>query len=60
MGINIEGVTSSHEPKAQMSFSDHNLSVVRRHCCHPRHPRKLLTFSSPSSEPMGQYQPNLR
>ena len=24
---------SSPEPKAPVSFSDHNLSVVRRHCC---------------------------
>ena len=32
------GVISSPEPKAQVSFSDHNLFVVRRRCC------KLFTF----------------
>ena len=43
---------SSPELKAQVSFSDQNLSVVRR--CR----RKLFTFSS-SPEPLGQFQPNL-
>ena len=33
------GVFGSPEPKAQGSFSDHNLSVVRRRRC-----RKLFTF----------------
>ena len=37
-----------------MSFSDQNLSVVRRCRC-----RKLFTFSSSSPEPLGQFQPNL-
>ena len=48
-------VFSSPEPKAQVSFSDHNLSVVCRcrRCC------KLFTFSSSSQEPQGRFQPNL-
>ena len=46
---------SSPEPKAQVSFSDQNLSVVRR--CRLR--RKLFTCSSSSPEPLGQFQPNL-
>ena len=38
-----------------MSFSDHNLSIVRRRCCRHRcrcccRCRKLLTFSSSSTE----------
>ena len=46
---------SSPEPKAQVSSSDQNLSVVRRRCrC-----RKLFIFSSSSPEPLGQFQPNL-
>ena len=48
-------VFSSPEPKAQVSFSDQNLSVVRR--CRRRH--KLFTFSSSSPEPLDQFQPNL-
>ena len=49
---------SSPESKAQVSFSDQNLSVVRRRCrC--RRCRKLFTFSSSSQEPLGQFQPNL-
>ena len=48
-------VFSSPEPKAHVSFSDQNLSVVRRRCrC-----RKLFTFSSSSQEPLGQFQQNL-
>ena len=47
---------SSPEPKAQVSFSDQNLSVVRRcrRCrrCRRRR-RKLFTFSSSSPEPLG-------
>ena len=39
-----------------MSFSDQNLSVVRRCRCRRR---KLFTFSSSSPEPFGQFQPNL-
>ena len=52
---------SSPEPKAQVSFSDQNLSVVRRRrCrCRCRRCRKLFTFSSSSPEPLGQFQPNL-
>ena len=54
---------SSPEPKAQVSFSDQNLSVVRRcrlcRCCCCRCRRKLFTFSSSSPEPLGQFQPNL-
>ena len=43
-----------------MNFSDQNLSVVRRcrrwrRCCC----RKVLTFSSSSPEPLGQFHPNL-
>ena len=52
-------VFSSPEPKAQVSFSDQNLSVVRR--CRRRRcrcRRKLFIFSS-SPEPLGQFQPNL-
>ena len=51
-------VLSSPEPKAQMSFSDQTLSVVRLRCgrrC--RCWRKLFTFSS-SQEPLSQFQPN--
>ena len=53
-------VFSSPEPKAQVSFSDQNLSVVRRRwrryrrCC-----RKLFTFPSSSPEPLSQFQSNL-
>ena len=51
---------SSPEPKAQVSFSDQNLSVVRRRCRRRRcRCRKLFTFSSSSPEPLGQFQPNL-
>ena len=50
---------SSPEPKAQVRFSDQNLSIVRRRCrgrcCRCR---KLFTFSSPFQEPLGQLQPN--
>ena len=42
---------SSPEPKAQVSFSDQNLSIVRRCCCC----HKLLTLSSSSPEPLGQF-----
>ena len=51
-------ILSSPEPKAQVSFSDQNLSVVR--CCHHRwRCLKLFTFSSSSPEPLGQFQQNL-
>ena len=52
---------SSPEPKAQVSFSDRNLSVVHhRRCrrCYWRC-RKLFTFSSSSPEILGLFQPNL-
>ena len=49
---------SSPEPKAQVSSSDQNLSVVRRRCRRCRC-RKLFIFSSSSPEPLGQFQPNL-
>ena len=54
-------IFSSREPKAQVSFSDQNLSVVRRRCRCRRRRRcfKLSTFSSSSPEPIGQFQPNL-
>ena len=45
---------SSTEPEAQVSFSDHNLSLVRRRRCHRL---KLFTFSSPES--LGQFKLNL-
>ena len=38
-----------NEPEAQVSFSDHNLSVGRHRCC-----CKLFTFSF-SPEPLGQF-----
>ena len=42
---------SSPKLKAQVSFSDHNLSVVCRRCqC------KFFTFLSSSPEPLGQFQ----
>ena len=44
---------SSPELKAQVSFSDHNLSVVHHHCCRPC---KLFNFFSRT---LGQFQPNL-
>ena len=58
----IHVIISSPESKAQVNFSDQNLSVVRRcrrrrRCCRFR--RKLFTFSSYSPEPVGQFQPNL-
>ena len=43
-------IFSSPNPKAQVSFSEQNLSFVHRR-------RKLFTFSSP--EPLDQFQPNL-
>ena len=36
---------------AYQSFSDQNLSVVRRRCCCRRH-RQLFTFSSSPQEPL--------
>ena len=44
--------------KAQVSFSDQNLSVLRRPRCCLWRCRKLFTFSS-SPEPLSQFQPNL-
>ena len=43
--------------KAQVSFSEHNLSVDRRRRC--RCYRKFFTLSSSSPEPPYQFQPNL-
>ena len=51
----ISDFLSSPEPNAQVSFSDHNLSIVR--CCWRC--RKHSTFSSSSPEPLGQFQANL-
>ena len=51
---------SSPELEAQVSFSDQNLSVVRHRCrCRRCRCRKLFTVSSSSSEPLGQFLPNL-
>ena len=50
-------IFSSPEPKAQVSFSDQNLSIVRR--CRRRCCRCRFTFSSSSPEPLDQFQPNL-
>ena len=44
---------SSPEPKAQVSYSDQNLSIVRHRCC------KLFRLSSSSTDPICQFQPNL-
>ena len=55
VGTNI---SSSPEPKAQVSFSDQNLSVVRRRFRCSRRRRILFIFSS-SQEPQGQFQSNL-
>ena len=52
-------IFSSPEPKAQVSFSDQNWSVVRRRCRRRRRCFKHFTFSSSSPEPIGQFQPNL-
>ena len=56
----LDIVFSSPEPKAQVSFSDHNLSVVRCCCCGRRRCscRKLFTFLS-SPEPLIEHQHNL-
>ena len=47
----------SPEPKAQVIFSGQNLSVARRR----RHRRRcnVFIFSSFSTEPLGQFQPNV-
>ena len=58
---NIENVSPSAQTllKAQVSFSDQNLSVVRRRRCRSCR-RKLFTFLSHfSPEPLGRFQPNL-
>ena len=59
VGEQVNCIFSSPEPKAQVRFSDHNLSVVSLHCHCWRRCRKLFTFSSSSPEPLGQFQPNL-
>ena len=49
-------VFSSPEPKAEVSFSDHNLSVVYHcHCCFCN----FFTRMSSSPELLVQFQPNL-
>ena len=52
MEFNLESQTflSSTDPKAQVSFSNRNLSVECRHCC------KLFTFSP---ELLDQFLPKL-
>ena len=45
--------------KAQVSFSDQNLSVLQRSLCCLWRCRKLFTFSPSSPEPLSQFQPNL-
>ena len=52
---------SSPELKAQVSFSDHLSSVVCLSVCLSVRLSvcKLFTFSSSSTEPLGQFQPNL-
>ena len=54
---NIRFFFGSPEPKAQVIFSDQNLSVARRR----RHRRRcnVFIFSSFSTEPLGQFQPNV-
>ena len=47
------------ELKAQVSFSDQNLSVVGLRCRRSRCDVKLFTFSSSSQEPLGQFKQNL-
>ena len=58
----LDIVFSSPEPKAQVSFSDQSLSVVRRRRRRRRWRwrcyGKLFTFSS-SLEPLGQFHLNL-
>ena len=50
-------ISSSPEPKAQVSFSDEYFTVVRHRWCCRCH--KLFTVSSSSPEPLNQFQPNL-
>ena len=52
-------VLSLPEPKAQVFFSDQNLSLVRHRCSRCRCCRKLFKFSSPYPEPLCQFQPYL-
>ena len=61
MNMKYTSLFSSPKPKAQVSFSDQNLSVVRRRrcrCCRCRR-SNLVAFSSSSPEALGQFQPNL-
>ena len=53
----LRPLISSPEPKAQVSFSAQNLSVVRHRCRCCCRCRKFFTFSSSSPEPQGQFQP---
>lgn len=52
---NADLLISSPEPKAQVSFSDHNLTVV----CRCRRCRKQFTVSFSSQEPLCRFQQNL-
>ena len=52
-----DAIFSSPEPKAQVSFSDKNLYVVR--CCRCCRLRCRCHISTSSPEPVGQFQPNL-
>ena len=54
----LRNLFSSPERKAQMSFSDQNLSIVRHHRCRLLCCYKLFTCSSSSPEPLGHFQPN--
>ena len=47
-------IISSYESKAQVSFPDRNLYVVRSCCC-----PILFTFLSSSREPQGKFQPKM-
>ena len=51
----MTNIIDSPESISQVSFSDHNLSVVRRRCSS----HKLFIFPSSSTEPLGQFQPHL-
>ena len=54
--VHSYGLFSSPELKAQVSFSDHILSVA---CLSALSVCKLFTFSSSIPEPLGQFQTNL-
>ena len=53
-------IFSSPKWKTQVSYSDHNLSIVCQHCCCSCcYHHKLFTFLSPFTGPNGQIQSNL-